>query len=78
MITATRGLRLLITHALTLGCIQLAWSPDGDHSFKPRKKSGRTQEQNWEEALEWIVQFVQCSLHHPPSGRVEPQRGEGD
>jgi predicted alpha/beta-hydrolase family hydrolase len=37
--------------------IRLAWLTDGDHSFKPRKSSGRTEEQNWEEALEEIERF---------------------
>jgi len=32
--------------------------PDGDHSLVPRKSSGRTQDQNWEEAVDAIVTFV--------------------
>lgn len=36
--------------------IQLHWLPDGDHSFKPRKKSGRTEAQNWEEGIMTIIQ----------------------
>ncbi|MBL4789823.1 MAG: alpha/beta fold hydrolase [Kordiimonadaceae bacterium] len=31
-------------------------SPDGDHSFKPRKASGHTQEGNWAEAVRLITQ----------------------
>ena len=31
--------------------------PDGDHSLKPRKASGRTIEQNWQEATDEIVWF---------------------
>ena len=27
--------------------IKIHWLPDGDHSFKPRKASGRTLEENW-------------------------------
>lgn len=42
--------------------IELYWLPDGDHSFKPRKKSGRTEEQNWLEAVEAIDDFVQRVL----------------
>ncbi len=38
--------------------IQLHWLADGDHSFKPRKSSGRTEQQNWEEAVGAIVAFV--------------------
>ena len=38
--------------------IQLHWLDDGDHSFKPRKSSGRTLEQNLCEAVSAIEQFV--------------------
>lgn len=38
--------------------IQLRWLADGDHSFKPRKSSGRTERQNWEEAVAAIAAFV--------------------
>ena len=38
--------------------IHVHWVEDGDHSFKPRKKSGRTEQQNWEEALDRIESFV--------------------
>jgi predicted alpha/beta-hydrolase family hydrolase len=34
------------------------WIQDGDHSFKPRKASGRTEPQNWEGAINEIVAFV--------------------
>ncbi|MEQ8193572.1 MAG: alpha/beta fold hydrolase, partial [Rhodospirillales bacterium] len=30
--------------------IELRWLEDGDHGFKPRKASGRTEEQNWLDA----------------------------
>lgn len=39
--------------------IELAWMEDGDHSFKPRKKSGRTNEQNLVAAAEAVVAFIQ-------------------
>ncbi len=39
--------------------IQIRWLPDGDHSLKPRKMSGRTERENREEALGAIVDFVQ-------------------
>lgn len=29
----------------------IEWAMDGDHSFKPRKASGRTETQNWDEAI---------------------------
>jgi uncharacterized protein len=38
--------------------IRVQWLPDGDHSFKPRKSSGRTEKQNWEEALTEVVGFL--------------------
>ena len=45
--------------ALTLSnAISYHWSEDGDHSLKPRKKSGRTQDQNWTAALEAINGFL--------------------
>lgn len=38
--------------------IELHWLSDGDHSFKPRKKSGRTLEENMAEAIEAIAAFI--------------------
>jgi predicted alpha/beta-hydrolase family hydrolase len=38
--------------------IKIHWPPDGDHSFKPRKASGRTERENWEESLEAVVRFL--------------------
>jgi len=38
--------------------VQMHWLKDGDHSFKPRKKSGRTEQQNWEEAINELTAFV--------------------
>ena len=40
--------------------VQVAWVEDGDHSFKPRKTSGRTGQQNWEMALEEIEMFLEA------------------
>jgi len=39
--------------------IALAWIDDGEHSFKPGKKSGRTWEQNLDQAVKAIVSFVE-------------------
>jgi predicted alpha/beta-hydrolase family hydrolase len=39
--------------------IRIAWLEDGDHSFKPLKSSGRTEEQNTNEAVAAIAAFVQ-------------------
>jgi predicted alpha/beta-hydrolase family hydrolase len=38
--------------------IRLVWLPDGDHSFKPRASSGRTERQNLEEAVAAVLRFV--------------------
>lgn len=38
--------------------IELHWLEDGDHSFKPRKRSGRTLAQNLDEAATAAVRFV--------------------
>jgi hypothetical protein len=46
------------TYALSPS-IELAWMGDGDHSFKPRKKSGRTLEQNLEAAADAVVELTQ-------------------
>lgn len=42
--------------------IQFHWLGDGDHSFKPRKKSGRTEQQNWEEAVGAADEFLSGRL----------------
>ena len=38
--------------------LQLAWMPDGDHSFKPRKRSGRHEQQNLALAVELMNEFL--------------------
>ena len=38
--------------------VRFHWLPDGDHSFKPRKASGRTEEENWAEGIDAIACFV--------------------
>ena len=38
--------------------IQIGWIADGDHSFKPRKQSGRTERQNLEEVVSRILGFI--------------------
>jgi predicted alpha/beta-hydrolase family hydrolase len=39
--------------------VRVAWMADGDHSFKPRKVSGRTEQQSWEAALGEVAAFLQ-------------------
>jgi predicted alpha/beta-hydrolase family hydrolase len=38
--------------------VKVRWIEDGDHSFKPRKTAGRTEQQNWECALGEIKSFL--------------------
>jgi predicted alpha/beta-hydrolase family hydrolase len=38
--------------------LKVLWLEDGDHSFKPRASSGRTERQNLEEAIEAVAGFV--------------------
>ena len=38
--------------------VHLHWLEDGEHGFKPRKASGRTETDNWQEAVATILDFV--------------------
>lgn len=38
--------------------IKVHWLEDGSHDFTPRKSSGRTEAQNWEEAIGAVASFV--------------------
>jgi predicted alpha/beta-hydrolase family hydrolase len=38
--------------------IKIVWIEDGDHSFKPRARSGRTEAQNLAEAIAAVSEFV--------------------
>ncbi len=40
--------------------IRFEWLADGDHSFKPRKKSGRTLEENLARAVACFADFVEA------------------
>ncbi len=37
--------------------IKILWLADGNHSLEPRRASGRTAEQNWNEAMDRIAEF---------------------
>ena len=39
---------------------ELFWLEDGDHSFKPRKASGRTEEQAWKEGIDAVGNFIEA------------------
>ena len=47
--------------------IRILFLPDGDHSFKPRASSGRTEAQNVAEAIALVVAFLEEIP--PPEGR---------
>jgi predicted alpha/beta-hydrolase family hydrolase len=38
--------------------IRLVWLEDGDHGFKPRKTSGRSERQNWDEGIAAVADFM--------------------
>lgn len=38
--------------------IRVHWLDDGDHDFKPRKRSGRTERQNWDEGVDTLSGFL--------------------
>jgi predicted alpha/beta-hydrolase family hydrolase len=38
--------------------IRICWIEDGDHSFKPRARSGRTERQNLEAAVAAVLAFL--------------------
>ena len=38
--------------------IQFHWLSDGDHSFKPVKISGQSQEGNWNDAIRIVAEFA--------------------
>lgn len=43
--------------------IELAWIMDGEHSFKPRKRSGRDWQQNLAASAAAVERFVTTALH---------------
>jgi len=38
--------------------IRIEWIPDGDHSLKSRKKSGRTEKQSLAQAISALTAFI--------------------
>jgi predicted alpha/beta-hydrolase family hydrolase len=40
--------------------IRVQWLEDGDHGFKPRKSSGRSEARNWAEAIEAMDAFARA------------------
>lgn len=54
------GTRAEVTEYPLAQEIRLTWLPDGDHGFKPRRKSGLTERQNWDTALDATAKFVRA------------------
>jgi predicted alpha/beta-hydrolase family hydrolase len=50
--------------------VQLGWIADGDHSFVPSRRSGRSDGENWATAVAWSDAFLR--------GLVGQARGQGD
>ena len=40
------------------GSIRVVWLTDGDHGFRPRKSSGRTEAENLDDAIAAMASFV--------------------
>jgi hypothetical protein len=56
----TFGLPLEVDRYTLAESIRIHWLEDGDHSFKPRVKSGRTLTQNMDEAVDEIARFTKA------------------
>lgn len=52
------GSRETVTDIPLSKAVRMVWLEDGDHSLKPRRASGRTEEENLTEALEALDAFV--------------------
>jgi predicted alpha/beta-hydrolase family hydrolase len=42
--------------------VQVEWIPAGDHSFKPTHSSGRSEAENWQEAVQRADRFLRQTL----------------
>ncbi|EOD56555.1 alpha/beta family hydrolase [Aeromonas molluscorum] len=60
------GSRLELADFPFSACVDVQWLQDGDHSFKPRKASGRTEPENLAQA----VAHIQCFIKAQTSGAV--------
>jgi hypothetical protein len=50
--------------------IQFHWLPDGDHSFKPRKISGQSQEGNWNDRIRIVAEFARLLPAKTDGGHI--------
>ncbi len=55
--------------------VQIAWAKDGDHSLKPRRASGLTEQRNWETALGAILAFLASLADGKPCKKPRISRG---
>jgi predicted alpha/beta-hydrolase family hydrolase len=65
------GSREEVTRFHLSKAMRIHWLEDGDHGFKPRKSSGRTEQQNWDEAIAAIAAFVSALSSRPEVPRRE-------
>jgi predicted alpha/beta-hydrolase family hydrolase len=73
------GREAVAAYALA-AAIRLHWLEDGDHSFKPRKSSGRSEAQNLGEAVAEVAAFVRACAGGPAGisrGAALPGTGAG-
>lgn len=56
----TFGDKSLLSSLMPLPNVRVTWIPDGDHGFKPRKKSGFTEEDNIKLAVHNVTQFIEA------------------
>ncbi|MBL4907755.1 MAG: dienelactone hydrolase family protein [Sneathiella sp.] len=54
----TMGNKQTVENYTLSSSIEIKWMEDGDHSFKPRKSSGVTEEQNWLSGCNEVIQFI--------------------
>ena len=54
----TLGSRQDVANYILTSGIRMEWLEDGDHSFKPRRKSGRTEAENWQQGIDAVAAFV--------------------
>lgn len=54
------GSREVVSTYRLSSAISVYWLEDGDHSFKPRVKSGRTEAENWREGANKILEFTRA------------------
>lgn len=59
----TGGRRAEVESSTLSPQIQLGWIPAGDHSFRPTRSSGRSEEQTWAEAVALSDGFLRRLLH---------------